>query len=258
MIALSSPSATRLIGFTVPRQLKPWKWSELNSTNIRLRLTEALGGSGTSRWTCPHSQKPPSHCETLLGWEVGRWALGRRDWLGCEGALQVHVEDQTSGQQLLLVLVEAREGVEDGGAAVVHPVGKHAAGRANAGGERLVVVELQLAREPAAISNSITAGWRTWLASVEALLHKTWTLSEFFLPIICTLWCQRGHWYKPQASGPILCFRPQHALFKILQNLLWPFSKNVLVFSSGKSFHQQDIPPLMELCCPQVAKTWLL
>lgn len=106
--------------------------------------------------------------------------LGRRDWFGCEGALQVHVEDQTSRQQLLLVLVEAREGVKDRGAAVVHPVGKQAAGRANVGRERLVVVELQLAREPVAISISITAGWRTWLALAEALgafhckKHEPW------------------------------------------------------------------------------------
>lgn len=116
-----------------------------------------------------NSRKPPLHRETLWGWGDGCGALGWRDWVGCEGALQVHVEDQTSGQQLPLVLVEAREGVEDGGAAVVHPGGKQAAGRANVGRECLVVVELQLAREPAAISISITARWRTWLASAEAL-----------------------------------------------------------------------------------------
>lgn len=95
-------------------------------------------------------------------------------WPGYEGALQVHVEDQTSGQQLILVLVETREGIKDRGAAVVHPVGKQAAGRGNVGRERLVVVELQLAREPAAISINITAGWRTWLALTETMraLHK--------------------------------------------------------------------------------------
>lgn len=197
--------------------------------------------------TCPqagNSQKPPSHRETLLGWDHGCWGLGRRDRFGCEGALQVHVEDQRSRQQLLLVLVEAQEGVEDGRATVVHPVGKQATGRADAGCERLVVVELQLAREPAAISISITAGWRMWLTLAKAfrVLRK----GRGFLPMFCTLWCQRRSWCKPQASGSIICFRPQNALSKIFQNLLWPFSKNVLVLSRG-TFST-------ELCCPPVVK----
>lgn len=114
--------------------------------------------------------EPPLHGETLRGRDDGGGTLlGRRDRLGGEGALQVHVEAQTSGQQLPLVLVQAPEGVQHGGAAAVHPGGEQAAGRVDVGRERLVVVELQLAREPAAISISITARWRTWSAAAEAL-----------------------------------------------------------------------------------------
>lgn len=65
-----------------------------------------------------------------------------------EGALQVHVDAQRPGQQLVLVLVEACEGVQDGGTASVHPGWKQV-GRADVGCEGLVVVELQLAGKPA-------------------------------------------------------------------------------------------------------------
>lgn len=62
--------------------------------------------------------------------------------------MQVHVDAQRPGQQLVLVLIEAREGIQDGGTAPVHPGGKQV-GRADVGGEGLVVVELQLAGKPA-------------------------------------------------------------------------------------------------------------
>lgn len=183
------------------------KISKLKSPNIRLRFPEALLRFRTSMLTCPQArtfQKLSSHCEDLFGWDDGCVLLGRGDWFGCEGALQVHIEDQTSGQQQPLVLVEAREGVKDSGAAIVHPVGKQAAGR-DAGRKCLVMVELQLAREPAAISISITVGWRTWLALAEASrachLKKNKTFYSFitihFITISWTLWCQRRQIQTP-------------------------------------------------------------
>lgn len=47
-----------------------------------------------------------------------------------------------------------------------------------------------------------------------------------------------------------MCFRPRHTLFRILQNLLWPFSKNVFVLSSWKSFRQEDICPFNSTLLP--------
>lgn len=91
------------------------------------------------RATAPHDQ--------TSGGEDGR-RRRRQQGVSSEGALQVHVYAQHPGQQLLLVLIEALERIEDGGAAPVHPGGKQAGG-AELGCQGLVVVELQLARKPA-------------------------------------------------------------------------------------------------------------
>lgn len=96
------------------------------------------------------------HYETLQGGTEGWGTLIGWHGFGSEGALQVHVDAQHSGQQLPLVLVETHEGVEDRRAAAVHPGGKQAAGGADVGREGVVVVELQLTREPVAISISST------------------------------------------------------------------------------------------------------
>lgn len=73
---------------------------------------------------------------------------GRQQAVSSVGALQVHVDAQRPGQQLVLVLIEAHECVDDGGTAPVHPGGKQVGG-ADVGCKGLVVVELQLAGKPA-------------------------------------------------------------------------------------------------------------
>lgn len=107
-----------------------------------------------------------------------------------EGALQVHVDAQRPGQQLVLVLIEAREGIQDGGAAPVHPGGKQV-GRADVGCKGLVVVELQLARKPAralagcqfaVIPRKEMKAWAVTTTNNYRLLHVFIILAEYFHP----------------------------------------------------------------------------
>lgn len=85
-----------------------------------------------------------AHDETFGG-EHGRRGGLQQQGVSPEGALQVHVDAQPPGLQLLPV---AGEGLQEGGAAPVHPGGKQVGG-AELGCEGLVVAELQLAGEPA-------------------------------------------------------------------------------------------------------------
>lgn len=107
-----------------------------------------------------------------------------------EGAPQVHVDAQRPGQQLLLVLIEAREGIQDGGAAPVHPGGKQVGG-ADVGCEGLVVVELQLAGKPARASGGCQLAviqwkemkaWAVTTTNNDHLLHVFMILAECFHP----------------------------------------------------------------------------
>lgn len=86
------------------------------------------------------------HCKACCGEDWWRalvlWHLST-----FEGSLQVHVDTQHSGQQLLLVLVQTHEDILDWRTAPIHQVGKHAGG-AELGREGLVVVQLQLAGKP--------------------------------------------------------------------------------------------------------------
>lgn len=125
------------------------------------------------------------HDETSRREDGGR---GRRQQQGVrsEGALQVHVDTQ----QLVLVLVEACEGIQDGGAAAVHPGGKQV-GRADVGCKGLVVVELQLAGKPAralagcqfaVIQRKETKAWAVTTTNNYRLFHVVIILAEYFHP----------------------------------------------------------------------------
>lgn len=131
----------------------------------------------------------------------GRRGRGEQQGVRPEGALQVHVDAQPPGQQLVLVLVQARERIQDGGTAPVHPGGEQVGG-ADVGCEGLVMVELQLARKPA----RALAGCQFSVIQKEGnedmgcyindhLLHAFIALAEYFHPH------RRNHCMLPSDSG---------------------------------------------------------
>lgn len=150
------------------------------------------------------------HDETPRREDGGR---GRRQQQGVrsEGALQVHVDTQRPGQQLVLVLIEAREGIQDGGTAPVHPGGEQV-GRADAGRKGLVVVELQLARKPvralagcqfAVIQRKEVKAWAVTTTNNYHLLHMFIILAEYFHPQ------RRNHYMLPATN----CISPPDKTF---------------------------------------------
>lgn len=85
-----------------------------------VNLSEALVFSTISRRTTAF------HDQTFRR-EDG-WRRGRQQGVSSVGALQVHVDTQRPGQQLVLVLIEAHERIDDGGTAPVYPGGKQVGG----------------------------------------------------------------------------------------------------------------------------------
>lgn len=110
-------------------------------------MSEALGGTAAVFSTI--SRGTTAFHDQTFSREDG-WRRGRQPGVSSVGALQVHVDAQCPGQQLVLVLVEAHECIDDGGTAAVHPGGNQVGG-ADVGCKGLVVVELQLAGKPARV-----------------------------------------------------------------------------------------------------------
>lgn len=110
-----------------------------------VNLSEALIGTAAAFSTI--SRRTTAFHDQTFRREDG-WRRGRQQGVSSVGALQVHVDTQRPGQQLVLVLVEAHERIDDGGTASIHPRWKQVGG-ADVGRKGLVVAELQLARKPA-------------------------------------------------------------------------------------------------------------
>lgn len=112
-------------------------------------------GTESCSWVFGLCSRNLSHADGLSAigsmWkttQAGLETLILQHWVRSKGALQVHVDAQASGHQLLLVLLEASKGIEHGRTAPVHPGGKQVAG-AHLGCEELVVAHLQVTWNPA-------------------------------------------------------------------------------------------------------------